>query len=254
MKYIASCSFGKDSLAAILVCLEHGIKIDSVVYCQIMFDENTGAELPEHEEWVHNHAIPLLKERYGLETTIVQAKRSYKEQFYTRKKRGKYKGDLYGFPYSLGAWCTSDLKREPLRKAQGKHGKHNQIIGIASDEHRRIKGNSRGNKYLPLVEFGITEAEAFEICRKADLLSPAYKNGTTRLGCWFCHNQKESELRKLRNNYPEYWQKLLELDLDAPEYATFKTGKTLHDYERLFQFEDRQVTFFEEEGDNEKEK
>ena len=38
MKKIASCSFGKDSLAAIIVSEENGIHIDEAVYCRIMFD------------------------------------------------------------------------------------------------------------------------------------------------------------------------------------------------------------------------
>ena len=243
MKYIASCSFGKDSLAAILVCLEHGIKIDEILYCQIMFDENISAELPEHEEWIHGHAIPLLKEKYNLETTIVQAKRSYKEQFYMVKQKGDRKNDIYGFPFMKRPWCNSMIKVAPLNAARKKYGKHIQILVIAADECRRIANNTKEGNFLPLVELGITEAGAFEICEKHNLLSPAYKGGVHRLGCWFCHNQKESELRKLRNEYPEYWQKLLELDLDTPEYATFKIDKTLHDYERLFQFEDRQITF-----------
>lgn len=242
MKHIASCSFGKDSLAAILVCLEHGIKIDEVLYCRVMFDENTSAELPEHEEWIHSHAIPLLKDKYGLETTIVQARRSYKEQFYMVKKKGGRSGGIYGFPFMRTPWCNSMIKVAPLDQARKKYGEHLQIIGIAADELARIKNNSKEGNFLPLVEYGITEAQAFEICKKADLLSPAYKNGIYRLGCWFCHNQKKSDLRNIRNNYPELWEKLLQLDADTPDYATFQMGKTLHDYERLFQFEDKQIS------------
>ena len=32
MKYIASCSFGKDSLAMILTIIEHGLPLDEVVF------------------------------------------------------------------------------------------------------------------------------------------------------------------------------------------------------------------------------
>ena len=37
--HIASCSFGKDSLATILLALEHGEPLDEAVYCEVMFDK-----------------------------------------------------------------------------------------------------------------------------------------------------------------------------------------------------------------------
>lgn len=82
MKYIASCSFGKDSLAAIIECERRGIHIDKALYCRIMFDAETSAELPEHEEFIHCRAIPLLQSRYGIETEIVQADVSYCDCFF----------------------------------------------------------------------------------------------------------------------------------------------------------------------------
>ena len=33
MKYIASCSFGKDSLATVILAKEHGEPLDEIVYC-----------------------------------------------------------------------------------------------------------------------------------------------------------------------------------------------------------------------------
>ena len=38
--HIASCSFGKDSLATILLALEHGEPLDEAVYCEVMFDKS----------------------------------------------------------------------------------------------------------------------------------------------------------------------------------------------------------------------
>ena len=45
MNYVASCSFGKDSLAAIVAVEWAGVHIDEAVYCRIMFDRETSAEL-----------------------------------------------------------------------------------------------------------------------------------------------------------------------------------------------------------------
>ena len=63
MEYIASCSFGKDSLAAIIECERRGLHIDRALYCRIMFDAETSAELPEHDEFIHCKAAMVLKQR-----------------------------------------------------------------------------------------------------------------------------------------------------------------------------------------------
>ena len=39
-KHIASCSFGKDSVATLLLALEHGEPLDEAVYCEVMFDKD----------------------------------------------------------------------------------------------------------------------------------------------------------------------------------------------------------------------
>ncbi len=43
MKYIASCSFGKDSLAQIIQIKKLGLPLDEVIYCDILF--STSPEL-----------------------------------------------------------------------------------------------------------------------------------------------------------------------------------------------------------------
>ena len=46
-KHVASCSFGKDSIATILLALEHSEPLDEAVYCEVMFDDDTSGEVPE---------------------------------------------------------------------------------------------------------------------------------------------------------------------------------------------------------------
>ena len=54
--YIASCSFGKDSIATILLALENNEPLDRVVFAVVMFDNKRGisGEIPEHIEWVRS--------------------------------------------------------------------------------------------------------------------------------------------------------------------------------------------------------
>ena len=63
--HIASCSFGKDSLATILLALEHGEPLDEAVYCEVMFDKRTSGEVPEHRAFIYETALPRL-ERLGV--------------------------------------------------------------------------------------------------------------------------------------------------------------------------------------------
>jgi 3'-phosphoadenosine 5'-phosphosulfate sulfotransferase (PAPS reductase)/FAD synthetase len=237
MLHIASCSFGKDSLAAIIARMEHGEPVDMAVYCRIMFDDDISAELPEHEEWIHSHAIPLLQSRYDITTTIVRSPLTYCSQFYTKYIRSKDKaGQYYGFPMMLGPWCNSRLKVRPIEKWEKTIPPHVTIVGIAADEAKRINRAVVTGKILPLVDYGITEAEAFSICRRAGLLSPAYSGGRQRLGCWFCHNQRIGELKRLRKEYPHLWSRLLAMEADS--FHTFKPRMTLSGYEERFTAED----------------
>ena len=63
--YVASCSFGKDSIATILLALENNEPLDRVVFAEVMFDHEKciSGEIPEHIEWIYNTAIPRLEDR-----------------------------------------------------------------------------------------------------------------------------------------------------------------------------------------------
>ena len=117
-----------------------------------------------------------------------------------------------------------------------------QVVGIAADETKRIERKTVNGKYLPLVEYGVNESEVFDICRENGLLSPAYNKGRERLGCWFCHNQRINELRRLRKEYPDLWERLMELDTISP--CRFTRRETLHDFDKRFSQEDMQISLF----------
>lgn len=80
--YVASCSFGKDSIATILLALEHGEPLDLVVFSEVMFDHERGisGEIPEHIEWIYGTAIPKLRDM-GIHVDVVRAERDYRYFF-----------------------------------------------------------------------------------------------------------------------------------------------------------------------------
>ena len=88
--YIASCSFGKDSIATILLALENNEPLDRVVFSEVMFDHEKGisGEIPEHIEWVYSTAIPKLEEM-GVKVDVVRAKKDYKSFFVNAVGGGK---------------------------------------------------------------------------------------------------------------------------------------------------------------------
>ena len=244
-KILASISGGKDSLAALITHIESGGRCDGAVYCRIMFDDETSAEYPEHEDFLFNKCFPALEREYGVKTRVVQASCTYEECIYRRYKRGKNAGEMWGFPTLWCPWCNTKLKINPMHKFKKEMGKYTSIVGIAADEEKRIKRKIVSNEILPLVEHGITEAEAFGVCRSRGLLSPSYCKGRTRLGCWFCHNQRIIDLKRLYYNYPELWKKLERLEKDSPRKFTPRVK--ISEYQQRFDYEGLQITLFDNE-------
>ena len=78
MKYFASCSFGKDSIATVLLAIEHNEPLDGILFNEIVFDHkrNISGEIPEHIEWVYNTAIPAF-ERMGVPTKVIKSEKDY---------------------------------------------------------------------------------------------------------------------------------------------------------------------------------
>lgn len=235
-KYIASCSFGKDSLAMIIKIKELGLPLDEVVYCDIRFDEEPcSGEMPLMKEFIPK-AEKILKEKYGITVKHLTYKRTFTEQFYTVKKRGNHKGDIYGFPYTIGSWCNSRLKIEPIKKYLKEIEEDViQYVGIAYDEPKRYERLDKKTHIAPLYDLKITEKEAMEICRENDLLSPIYET-SFRGGCWFCPKQRLSQLKYLYKTYPELWNKLKEMEKDS--FNTFRPNWTLEKLEERFKNEE----------------
>ncbi len=80
-KILASISGGKDSLAALITHIESGGRCDGAVYCRILFDDETSAEYPKHEDFLFNKCLPTLEREYGIKTTIAQQSYTYVERF-----------------------------------------------------------------------------------------------------------------------------------------------------------------------------
>ena len=231
MEYIACISYGKDSLANLEIIHQNGLPLTHIVTADIMATPELPAYLPELAEF-RERLDKEIEARYGIPVTHIKAEKSFVELFYRElTERSKYTG-IYGWPPVFGHWCMKWLKLEPIQKYfEGRD--YVEWIGIAADETAR-HGQLNERKRSALVEFGVTEAGAMEICRGLGWVSPTYLH-SGRDGCWFCPCQGVDQLRRLYNEFPEYWQMMMDWDKDTEK--RFKIDNTLTDYDRRFQLE-----------------
>ena len=236
---IFNLSFGKDSMATLILAYEQGIPIDRVMYCDIRFTDEISGEHPVMAEWIPI-AERKLKELFGVTVDHAYSGVSFEEQFYKVKQKGNRRGQTYGFPFTIGAWCNNMLKLRAISKYQAQFGnnKITQFVGIAYDEpvrwERMLKKQTALRKYRSLLfEQKLTEQDAFEICKRYDLLGPVYSvDGIYRGGCWFCPKQCLADLYSLWKNYPELFAILLAMEPSS--HNTFKPGWSLSDLAERF--------------------
>ena len=240
-KFIASCSFGKDSLATILLAKEHGEPLDEAVYCEVMFDKDISGEVPEHRDFIYNRAIPAL-ERMGVKIIVLRSEKTYVDLFTGRVTRGPKKGMVRSFPICGRCAVQRDCKIRPIQRYQKTLPPGTvQYIGIAKDEQERLLRLEDGRQGSLLAKYDLTEQDAWEFCQKAGLLSPVY-TFTDRGGCWFCPNAKRAELRHLYDHHPDLWARMLSLQA-IPGKTTEKFNRTqrFSDIDAMFRLEDSEA-------------
>lgn len=248
MKYIVSWSGGKDSTASIILAHENKEPLDIIIFSEVMFDENISGELPEHIDFIKNKCIPLF-ENWGYKVKILHSKLTYMDLFMREPTKGKRfkSGLITGFPMAGKCQVNRSVKVLPIKEfLKNFEGEYTQYIGIAKDEPKRLARLDK-NKISLLAKYEYTEQMAFDLCKEYNLLSPIY-NFAKRGGCWFCPNARNDELRHLRNNHRNLWDKLLELE-NTPNLIGWRwnslTQTSIHDKEEQFMWEDRQMNIFD---------
>ena len=250
MKYIASWSGGKDSTASIILAHENNEPLDLIIFSEVMFDENISGELPEHIDFVHK-AIKVFED-WGYKVKILHSDKTYMNLFHQKiykSKKEERNGKSYGFPMSGKCVINSRCKMKPIRKFwKSIDDDYVQYVGIAIDEPKRLDRIVKTNNTISLLEkYGYTEQMAKELCKKYDLLSPVY-DIAGRQGCWFCPNKREAEMRHLRKHHPDLWEMLLDLEKEPNIVGNIwntLTKTIIHDLERKFALEDRQINLYE---------
>lgn len=215
-------SGGKDSSAMLLRMIELNYEIDEIVFADTLM------EFPEMYEYI-NKVEKMIKRPIKRLKPI----HNWNEWFYGLFSRGKYKGNIRGFPYVVNrCWYNREAKAKPLDN----YNKKAKVvyIGIASDEKNRIEREMYKDKSkwkFPLIEWGWSELDCYEYLQKRNMLNPLYKK-FKRTGCWVCPKQNLESLQILFQDYPELWENLKKYEQDSPH--GFKPNIRLKDFETRF--------------------
>lgn len=236
-RYVASVSFGKDSLAMLLMILEKNLPLDEVIFY------DTGMEFQAIYN-LRDKIRPMLEAR---NIAFTELKPSYDfeyRMFEYRVNRGKENEHL-GMSWCGGPcrWGTAD-KLSTIAK----HTKDCiEYVGIAADEPERLNKERKGTKLFPLADWNMTEKNCLEYC-----YSRGYdwnENGIElykvldRVSCWCCANKNLKELKNMYFFMPDYWEKLKNLQSRTSRPMKGE-GKSVFDLEKRFSSEGLQISMF----------
>lgn len=221
MRYTLAWSGGKDSTASLILAKLHGMPLDEIVTC--MPD-------PFHLELEFKARVEAWS---GMDIRVLEGP-TFEDYFFITKQRGKYKGTIYGWPFTVFKTCARIMKWEPMDD-YALEAKTAFIIGIAADEKERIDKLEYPNRSY-LAEMDYSQKMARQLCEEYGLLNPLYQ-WFARLGCVRCPKQNKIALRRVRDLEPEKWQWCLDHDHLSP--VTFAaSGKTFRQIAKTIEMQD----------------
>ena len=192
--HAVSLSGGKDSTAMLLLMIEQDMPINMVL------SADTGMEFPEMYEHLAKLDEHLFRER-GIHITTLRHPKGFEYLMFDEPKQKprslENRARLGIPPYGNGwpgirvRWCTGQLKTHLITKEVNRlKGELGAIhyVGIATDEAWRCK-----DERYPLVEWGITEAQALQACYDRGFDFGGLYEIYHRASCWCCPFQRNPD-------------------------------------------------------------
>lgn len=212
--HIASVSWGKDSLAMLLLLIEKSWPLDEVVFY------DTGMEFQAIYD-TQDRMLPEL-ERLGIKYTRLEPENPFLFDMLERPVQSRQKGAHrgYGWCGGLCRWGTTEKLKAIDRYAEALGAE--VYIGIATDETPRLAKKKKPYKLHPLAEWGVTEVAALARCYESGFFweesGVRLYDILDRVSCWCCCNKNLRELRNVYSYLPEYWEQLKDLQrkIDRP--------------------------------------
>lgn len=208
VKYIASVSFGKDSLAMLLRLLEENYPLDAVVFY------DTGMEF----QCIYKirDKVKIILEQHGIGFVELKPQELFLYSMLERPIKFRNKdGFHYGYGWCGGPcrWGTKNKIRAIQKYKQSLMDDVTDYVGIAADEESRFDKAKQEGKRMPLVEWGMTESDCLSYCHDRGFywLERAYGLGVEyvdlyeildRVSCWCCSNKNLKELRNIYEHLP----------------------------------------------------
>lgn len=192
-RHILSLSGGKDS-AALAIYMR-----DRVPDMEYIFHD-TEKELPETYEYLGRLEAILGK-------TIVRTSPTDSFDHWL---------SVYGgmLPSNHRRWCTRMLKLRPFENYVGDDPVLN-YVGLRADEARTGYISTKPNitPVYPFRDDGLVLADIHRILEESGLGMPTYtKWGRSRSGCYFCFYQQKIEWVRLKETYPDLFERAKEYE------------------------------------------
>ncbi len=215
LRHIVMLSGGKDSTAlALYLRQKYPQRRFEYLFC------DTHKELPETYEY-----LARIEARLGCRVERLASRHGDRGFDHYLKI---YRGFL---PSPQARWCTRQLKIEPFERYVGDDPAR-LYVGLRADERRDGYISTKRNiqPVFPFREDGIERADVMRILEESGVGLPSYYEWRSRSGCYFCFFQQRGEWVRLKERYPELYEK-------AKQYEKQEQGYTWVQNESLSELE-----------------
>ncbi len=209
-KYIASISFGKDSLAMLLLLIKNKYNIDEVIFY------DTGMEFQAIYDT--RDKVRKLLEKLGIKYTELKPEIPFIDKMLNIEVHKRDGSIQFGYGLCGGRcrWGTTEKNKTIEKYLKEQYGQdYKEFLGIACDETVRIEKERNGHKLLPLLDWKMTEQDCLEYCYNSGFYWE--ENGVRlydaldRVSCWCCGNKNKKELENMRVYLPQYYLKYIDI-------------------------------------------
>ena len=210
---IVSCGAGTNSTAVLVGLHERGIIPDAILFA------DTGGEKPH--TYAHIKDLQVWLKRISFPEVTIVKKVDLNGDVLTLEQDCINKKNLPSVAYGGFKSCSQKYKMQPQEKwvnnwepakAIWKQGKKiTKVIGFDAGEPHRAKDYSckKYENWYPLLDWDWGRDECVEAIARAGLSQP------NKSSCFFCPNNRPSEIREMNAVYPDLVQRAIAMEKNA---------------------------------------